>query len=78
VGKGIHIICLATPSEKLKQSLYCTGAPAENFWRFLTKNNLNDDHFVSATRGGLIIQDGRRTRAEASEKAKNHFHSTFG
>jgi hypothetical protein len=62
---------LATPSEKLKPFLYHTGGPAENFWHLLTKNNLNHDDFVHATRGGLINLDGSKADAEASEEGKN-------
>jgi len=61
----------------LKPFLYRTGGPAENFWHLFTKDNLNHDDFVSATRGRLIDRDRRKAGTEASEKAKNRFNTNL-
>ena len=65
-GQDIHILCLAASSEKIKPLLYCTPGPAENFWHLLTKDNLNHEDFISATRGALINQEGKKAAASAA------------
>ena len=79
VGLGrpdIHIICLATPSEKVKPFFFRTGGPAENFWHLLTKDNLNHEDFVAATKSALLNREGKKAAAEAAERASSQPRST--
>ena len=74
VGLGrpdIHIICLATPSEKVKPFFFRTGGPAENFWHLLTKDNLNHEDFIAATKSALLNREGTKAAAEAAERASS-------
>jgi hypothetical protein len=75
VGTDRKIICLATPSEKLKPFLYHTGGRAENFWHLFTQDNLNHNDFVSAKRGGLINRDRRKAGDQASHKENNRLNT---
>ena len=68
-AQDIHIICLAAPSKKVKPLLYRTSGPAENFWHLLTKDNLDQEDFISAMRGALISREGKKAAAEAAGTA---------
>ena len=75
-SRDIHIICLASPSEKVKPLFFRTGEPAENFWHLLTKDNLNHEDFVTATKGALLNREGKKAAAEAAERASSRPRST--
>ena len=65
----IHILCLAAFSEKIKPLLYCTPRPTKDFWHLIMKDNPSHKDFISAARGALISQKGKKTAANSIASA---------